>query len=278
MFKFIINLFRFIIFLVIVSGLVFIYARYIEPQMLKVSEITIHSGYLYEESQGLTIAVFADTHFGDFYTIEDFTKVQNKLEEINPDIVIFAGDLIDHYDEYQEDVAKISEELSKIKAPLGKFAIFGNHDYGGGAEHEYENIMEAGGFTILQNEYFPLDELGMSIIGIDDVIIGYGNPKIASWARPDYFNIILTHAPDVADQILEYNGDLIISAHTHGRQVGLNFFDDKILPPYGKKYIKGLYELDNHRKATLYVNRGVGMTQLPLRFLSPPELTVITVM
>lgn len=277
MFRLIKNLFRLFILLIIISGLVFVYAKHIEPQMLKVSKITIKSDHVQENAQGLTIAVFADTHFGEFYSLNDFSKVQTKLAEIEPDIVIFTGDLIDHYNEYKGDTTRISEEFSKIQAPYGKFAIFGNHDYGGGAEHEYENIMETGGFTVLKNEYFPLDELGIAIIGIDDVVIGYGNPDIASWARPDYFNMILSHVPDLADQIMEYNADLMLSAHTHGRQVSLKYFDDKILPPYGKKYVKGLYQFENNRNTQLYVNRGIGMTQLPFRFMSPPELTLITI-
>jgi predicted MPP superfamily phosphohydrolase len=106
----------------------------------------------------------------------------------------FSGDLIDHFNIYAEDVSLISEILSEVQAPLGKFAIFGNHDYGGAPENEYESIMEAGGFTVLKNEYYAIPELDLAMIGIDDVIIGYGNPSISSWGRPDYFNIVLSHA------------------------------------------------------------------------------------
>ncbi|MDD2484210.1 MAG: metallophosphoesterase, partial [Eubacteriales bacterium] len=62
----------------------------------------------------------------------------------------------------------------------------------------------------------------------------------------------------------------------HGRQINVGFFDDYILPPYGQTYIQGLYELSSAQDATLYVNAGIGLTKLPFRFRSPPELTVIT--
>lgn len=277
MFKLIKALFRFVFLLIIIAGIAFAYAKYIEPHMLQTKEVTVQSAYALNGAKGLKIAVFADTHFGEYYSTDDFSQVQEAIEKINPDIVIFAGDLIDHYDTYQEDVGLISEELSKIEAPYGKFAVFGNHDYGGGAEHEYKDIMEAGGFTVLKNEYFPLDELEIAIIGIDDVVIGYGNPEIASWGRPDYFNIVLSHAPDVIDDVLDYNVDLMISAHTHGRQINLKFFDERILPPYGKKYVKGLYQFDNARNTQLYVNSGIGMTKMPYRFLSPPEVSYLTI-
>lgn len=276
MFKLLKNILRTFLLILIVGLAVICYARYIEPHMLQEKYITIHSDQVSTNAKDLKIAVFGDTHFSDYYTTEEFDKVINGIEKMQPDIVIFSGDLIDHYNTYTDDVSIISEKLSEIQAPYGKFAIFGNHDYGGGAENEYQTIMEAGGFTVLKNEYAGIDELGIGIIGIDDVVIGYGDPNVASWGRSDYFNVVLSHAPDVIDEVQDYNVDLMISGHTHGRQINLKFFDEYILPRYGKKYISGLYQFSNERKSQLYVNSGIGMTKLPFRFLSPPELTCIT--
>ncbi len=276
MFKLFKNIFRILLMFLLIGLVIFCYARYIEPHMPQVKEVTITSSHVTDQAENLKIAVFGDTHFSDYYTTDEFTKVIDAISKTQPDIIVFSGDLIDHYDIYSEDVGKISEKLTQIQAPYGKFAIFGNHDYGGGAENKYQSIMEAGGFTVLKNEYYAIDELGIAIIGIDDIIIGYGDPVIASWGRPDYFNIVLSHAPDVIDEVLDYNVDLMIAGHTHGRQINLKFFDEYILPPYGKKYIQGLFQFSNERKSQLYVNSGIGMTKLPFRFLSPPELTCIT--
>lgn len=277
MFKLIKNLVRLFIFLIISAGLILAYARYIEPNMLTTKEVVLESSYVHGTGEDIKIAVFADTHFSDFYSLKDFNKVQKTIKKMSPDMVVFAGDLIDNFQTYDGDVSEISQALAEIQAPLGKFAIFGNHDYGGGAERHYQGIMEEGGFTVLKNEYYPFEELGLAMIGVDDVLIGYGDLDIVSWGRPDYYNIILSHVPDVVDDLLDYNVDLMISAHTHGRQINLKFFDDKILPPYGKKYVKGLFQFENQRKTSLYVNPGVGMTQLPYRFLSPPEVTLLTI-
>ncbi|HWQ79777.1 MAG TPA: metallophosphoesterase [Anaerovoracaceae bacterium] len=266
-----------IIFLILIAFLAVIgYARYIEPFTLEVNDVTVESPLIAGDAENLKIAVFGDTHFGDYYSTDDFDKVIAAIGKAEPDIVVFIGDLIDHYNDYYEPDSDISGKLSEIEAPLGKFAVFGNHDYGGGAEYKYQAIMEAGGFKVLKNEYFGMNEFGIGVIGIDDVIIGYGDPAIASWGRPDYFNIVIAHEPDLADEVLDYNVDLMISGHTHGRQVNLNFFDDYVLPPYGRNYISGLYEFENERATRLYVNSGIGMTKLPFRFLSPPELTCIT--
>lgn len=253
------------------------YARFIEPKMLKESEVSIPSPVVTENAHGLTIALFADTHFGEYYALTDFEKVITMINDRNPDIVIFAGDLIDSFYEYQGNVADISSALDKINSKYGKFAVFGNHDYGGGAERKYKEIMETGGFMVLKNEYYALDALGVSIIGIDDMLIGYGNTEIASWAREDYFNIAISHAPDVIDEVLNNNIDLMLSGHTHGRQVNLPILDEYILPPGGRNYVKGIFDFENHRNTQLYVNSGIGTTKKPIRFLSPPEITFLTI-
>ena len=276
MFRLFKNILRFAAVIIFIGAALICYARFIEPNMLQVRDVAIQSPRIAAEAEDFKIAVFGDTHFGDYYTTKDFDQLLEEIKKIEPDMVFFTGDLIDHYNLYTGDVGVISDKLSQIDAPYGKYTVFGNHDYGGGAENEYPSIMEAGGFTVLKNQYYAIQELGIAVIGIDDMIIGYGDPSVASWGRPDYFNIIIAHEPDLADQILDYNADLMIAGHTHGRQINLKFFDDYILPPYGKNYISGLHGFDNERKTQLYVNSGVGMTKLPYRFLSPPELTCIT--
>lgn len=276
MFRFIKAILRLIILILVAGALLFTYARYIEPRMLKVETTEVESPLVTEAADGFRIAAFSDTHFSEYYTPEDFRRVLAELKKADPDLVLFLGDLIDNFATYEGDTDEISRLLAEIAAPRGKFAIFGNHDYGGGAERKYQSIMEAGGFRVLVNEYTGLDDLNIGIVGIDDVLIGYGVPETVSQARPDFFNLVLCHEPDVADSILELNGNLMFSSHTHGRQVNLPLFDNYILPPYGVKYVRGLYPLENQRRMQLYVTRGLGTTKLPLRFLSVPEVTVFT--
>ncbi|MEA4989157.1 MAG: metallophosphoesterase [Anaerovorax sp.] len=273
MFRTIKSILRLFVLCIIIGAMIFTYARYLEPKMLQTKDIMVNSMRIQNQAEDLIVVAFADTHFSEYYTCKDFEKVVKHINQLQPDLVFFLGDLIDNYDTYNVDTKEISEQLSSIQATMGKFAIFGNHDYGGGSEHYYETIMNEGGFQVLINEYYGMDDYGISIIGIDDVLIGYGNSEIASYGRPDYFNLVLCHEPDVIDEILDYNVDLMLSGHTHGRQVDFKIFDDYILPPYGQKYPKGHYTFDNERGTQLYVNSGLGTTQLPLRFLSPPEIT-----
>lgn len=278
MFRFFKFTFKLILLLVVACGLILAYARYIEPFWVRTKEIEVPSIYVSETANGLRIAAFADTHFGNHYSVKDFEKVIASLEKTQPDVVVFLGDLIDYFNEYikTENIDEISAALARIQAPYGKYAVFGNHDYGGGAQKNYEGIMTAGGFTVLVNQDVILDDQGIQIIGVDDILIGYGDPSCAASARPDLFTILLCHEPDVADAILNYDIDLMIAGHTHGRQINIKYLDDYILPAYGTKYVKGSYPFDNDRQTALYVNSGIGMTKLPVRFLSPPEITVFT--
>lgn len=256
----------------------FSYARWIEPSSLRIESISIASSHVPNSADSICIAVIADTHFGEYYTLSDFDKTIDAVTAANPDLIVFLGDLIDNYAEYTttEDPSKISALLATLEAPLGKYAVFGNHDYGGGAEEDYRGMMEDGGFTVLINEAVTLASADIRLIGIDDMLIGYGDPSIAKEADPSLFNVVLVHEPDAADLILEEPFDLMLAGHTHGRQVNLSLFDDLILPPGGRHYIQGLYELPTKRNAKLYVNAGIGTTKLPFRFRSAPELTLLT--
>ncbi len=276
MFKFIKGFFKFLFTILLLITLIYSYSKYLEPNMLNVKEIQLDPSPYSLNDEEITIAVFSDTHFGYNYDIDDFNKVVDKINEKNPHIVVFSGDLIDSFNHYQGSLESISKALSRLESTYGKFAVFGNHDYGGGAERQYASIMENGDFLVLKNEYYSIEPMGIAIIGIDDYLIGYGRADIASWARPDFYNIAISHAPDVVDEVLDYNIDLMVSGHTHGRQINLPPLESYILPPMGKKYPKGMYTFGNHRNTLLYVNSGLGTTQLPLRFLSPPELTFIT--
>lgn len=250
------------------------YARFIEPNRLKVNNITDTS---YSMEQTITVAIFGDTHFGFEYDLEDFQKVVDKVNANPPDILIFAGDLIDNLEEYTGDTNMISLKLSEMNANIGKYAVFGNHDYGGGAEWKYEDIMNTGGFKVLKNEIITFNNYNLRLIGIDDVLIGYGDPSIANKAAADMYNLVICHEPDVVESILDSNTDYMVAAHTHGGQIRVPLYTEEFMPSYGEKYVKGEYPLNNKNETIVYVTSGLGTTRIPARFGAVPELTYLTI-
>ena len=225
-------------------------------------------------SRPFTIALFGDTHFGFYYDLEHFEEVIEMINEKSPDIIVFTGDLIDDLNTYEGDKAEVSAVLSRLQAKYGKFAVYGNHDYSKTGNPVYADIMEAGGFTVLENEYFYIPELNVTMYGIDDCLIGNGDPSVLLASSVYTFNLVACHEPDIFDEALDYNVSLMLSGHTHGGQVRLPFFTSQFLPTHGEKYVSGLFDKNG---SFLFVTKGIGTTKLPLRFGAVPEVAFIAI-
>ncbi|MDQ0214824.1 putative MPP superfamily phosphohydrolase [Oikeobacillus pervagus] len=256
----------------------YFYARFIEPRRLDITEIEIEHTLIPPSFQGMKILQFSDTHIGFQY---DPAMLLNHVETINslqPDIVLFTGDLLDEPNQY-DDIEKIISILKMIKAPFGKFAIYGNHDHGGYGTDIYERVMRNSGFTLLKNEskvISMIDQSKIYIAGVDDLILG--KPDIHATLRSipnEQFTILLAHEPDFANQLPKHRIHLQLSGHSHGGQIRLPFIGALYTPPYAEKYQDGQYYIPL-QKMTLYVNRGIGTTRLPFRFLAVPEITIFT--
>ncbi|CAG9619914.1 metallophosphoesterase [Sutcliffiella rhizosphaerae] len=262
---------------IIASGVGYYYARYVEPkQMNKVKHTIVHKS-IPKSFDGIKIAQFSDTHVGHFFDKQDLENAVKIINQEQPDVVFFTGDLMDNPMEYDQSYNLI-HILEKVNAPLGKFAIYGNHDHGGYGTETYEEIMEASGFTILKNEntYIELiDKSRIYIGGVDDLMLG--RPDFRQTLRnipEDAYTILLAHEPDVAEAISEeFHVNLQLSGHSHGGQIQLPFIGPLITPPLGTKFYEDFYYLNN---LTLYVNKGLGTTRQPYRFLVPPEITFFT--
>ncbi|MBB6443668.1 metallophosphoesterase [Bacillus benzoevorans] len=255
------------------------YARDIEPKLLEINRHSISHTLIPRGFDQFKIVQFSDTHIGFQYTIGQLKKLVEHINRLEPDIVLFTGDLMDQPNKYLES-SKIAPILQNIEAPYGKFAVYGNHDHGGYGTDIYRNIMESCGFVLLQNEFREiklLDGSSIYISGLDDALLG--KPDLAQTAGTlpaDRFNILLSHEPDIALQAARYNIHLQLSGHSHGGQVRIPLYGALYTPPFSDIYHEGLYEIDHSLPFLLYVNRGLGTTRLPFRFLSKPELTLFT--
>ena len=113
------------------------YAHDIEPGWIDIKRITIKHKLIPEGFNGFKIVQFSDTHLGFQFQIKDLTSVITKMEKLNPDVMIFSGDLMDHPNEYPMP-EEIIPYLKKIKTPCGKYCIYGNHDHGGNGSERSE--------------------------------------------------------------------------------------------------------------------------------------------
>lgn len=252
----------------------FIYATKIEPYRLKTESLTLQAGF----SQTLKVVQVSDIQISESFTTENLNKVVKKINEQNPDIVLFTGDLYEVYAEYHNDEALI-DTLSAIQAPYGKFAVWGNRDYGGGAAWQYERIMEQSGFMLLRNEAVSImlnSGEQLFLAGLDDALLGSPDiaPIMEELQSAEYgFSILMTHEPDSADLYSDMGFDLIVSGHSHGGQVNVPFLP-QITTSMAEKYVDGLYQLND--KTSLYVNSGIGTSRYQIRFCVVPEIAIFS--
>lgn len=265
---------KFIVCVIVVIALVYGYARYLEPSLLITKKIQTSSNVIPEN---VRVVFFTDTHFGKFYSEKNVEKIVKKINNQNPDIVILGGDLMDSFYRDQVNTNYITKHLNKIKAKYGKYSVWGNHDYGGGAVRIYEKIMEDSGFKLLKNNYIKIDELNITVAGLDDYLLGNPDKSLAHELPSDYYNMMVSHAPDIVDTLNLENCGLVLSGHTHGGQVTVPFLT--VLPPGGKNYAKGKYDVIDSEKndVELFVSSGIGLTQLPFRFFNVPEIVVVDI-
>lgn len=252
------------------------YARYVEPYMLITRTVTIEATKHVPEC---TIVFFSDTHFGKDYSEKNVERIVKRINRSEPDLVIFGGDFLDNYarDREELDLEYIGAELSKIEASYGKFAVWGNHDYGGNAVRIYQDLMTDGGFQVLENESCLIEELNMKVFGYDDYLLGRTEESLYQ-IQSQYFNLIAAHEPVVADFIENTGDNLLLTGHTHGGQVGIPAIREKVIPKGSGGYAKGLYtkeEIGTQSSLQMFVSSGIGTTFYPIRFLNVPEIVEI---
>ena len=294
--KFIKRVFKLLLILLLLCGTAGFYAIKIEPYRLVVKTHSLGNGDTGTNTgedkaeEEITIVQVSDIQISPTYDEKQLKLLVEKINDQKPDIFLFTGDLYDNYGKYGPEEGVISA-LSSIEAPLGKYAIYGNRDCGGGSIRRYSSILEESGIRLLKNEAAVIT-LGdnektssatdretaarkLLIGGVDDYLLGSPDisPVLESMSDDDSFRILMTHEPDTADEYANDGFDLILAGHSHGGQVWLPFIGSPSTS-MARKYRQGFYHLDSGYGTELYVNSGIGTSHYPARFLVPPEITV----
>ena len=264
------------------AGGLLAYSGEFERHHLEITRHTVELARLSPALDGLRIAQLSDFHYEQWTEPYFIREVVEQVNRLAPDLVLLVGDYVSEGPLPPAKGAQMSypcaEILSGIQCPQ-RWCVLGNHDAKVGPVI-VTDALESHGLPVLANNYVPFERNGarLWIAGVKDV--GVSDPDL-HLAAPSSLQtaqepvILLAHEPDFADRVVRHGGvDLMLSGHTHGGQVRLPFFGAMYVPPLGRKYIEGLFHLENGLQ--LYVNRGIGTVGVPFRFDCRPELTLIT--
>lgn len=275
--KFIRKTLIFVLCLFLTAALLAGYAFKIEPAMLFTHYYDLNAPDR-KITQVIRVVQLSDIQVNAYYTEHNLAKLVDKVNDLSPDVIVFTGDLFDNFSKYKA-VESVTQALSSLHADYGKYAVWGNRDYGGGASRVYADMMSESGFTLLNNEGVNITTTKgqkLFIGGLDDALLGF--PDISATLRymendADY-RIILLHEPDIADRFDTDSANLLLAGHSHGGQVRLPFIKSPVTA-LAEKYTSGFYDLSESMK--LYVNTGIGTSHIPVRFMVPPEIAVFNI-
>ena len=220
----------------------------------------------------LRIVHLTDVHIGGVYTLGRLAKVMDIVRSAKPDLLAITGDLVDGDMSFR---GREAELLSTHGARYGAFAVTGNHEFYSGIDQAVE-FMTRAKLSLIRDS--RVDVAGISIIGLDDPAKRGRNFAVSLDAEPlpegltfpeDTFALLLKHRPQPPqDAAFGRAADLQLSGHTHGGQIW----------PFGyiaRRVNKHVQHLSRRGDAAVYVSNGAGFWGPPLRFLTPPEVTVI---
>ncbi len=252
---------------------------YLEPRApVSETRVDLHPAAWPRELDGLKIAAVSDIHAGSPHIgAEKIADLVRRVNAAEPDAVVLLGDYV--IDSVVGGSFMPPEELAtllaKLKAPLGVYAVLGNHDWWLDGPR-VRAALQGGGIKVLENEGVSLKSNGRAfrLAGLDDHIERNPNPEAAlKGVVRDEPAIALIHEPDYFPYIPERIA-LTLAGHTHGGQVRLPWIGAPIVPSrFGQRYARGAVR---EGAKLLFVTSGVGTSIIPVRFGVPPEYALLT--
>ena len=243
---------------------------YFEALNIRTEHITIETDKLPASIEKIRIAQISDVHLGLIVGKLRFGRMLDNVREARPDLLVSTGDLVDGH---MDDPESLAVMLKNIPTRYGKYAITGNHEFYAGLKDALA-FTEKAGFTVLRGKGQTVQGV-INIVGLDDPARGPYRSEhmvlekelLQSLPR-EKFTLFLKHQPVISKSSLSLF-DLQLSGHTHQGQI----FPFNFMTRLAYRIPSGLTNLGNNTR--IYVSRGTGTWGPPIRFLAPPEVTVI---
>lgn len=249
------------------------------PQRITIREEVLVSDKIPASLDGVRIVFFSDMEYGLFVDEERLDNLVTTINNTAGDVVIFGGDLFEETVTPDETmISTLSNALSSIDAPLGKFAVYGDNDRRDETMlSTVDTILKNGSFEILNNTSIALRNRSngsISLVGLDNTINGTPDTSTA-YQNVSHSNFVLavSHVPSVVDQLPADLTDYCLAGHTHGGQAWW-FFNSLYAPQGSEKYLRGKETTSSG--IVLDITNGTGTTMKDVRFLSDAEIVCYT--
>lgn len=259
---------------VLIIGLIcfMVFYAHIETRWIKTNHIIITDKDIPPSFENFNIVFISDIHHGPLFSIERVIKLVNKINRLNPEIIILGGDYVHRDAKYIKPVFK---ELRKLRSQSGVFAVLGNHDHWEDADLTKEMIHESS-FYLCDNSsnWLKKGNDRIKIGGVGDLWEAEQIPdNTINDLKTDDFCILISHNPDYIEKLNTDKVDLTLSGHTHGGQITFLGLWAPVLPSkYGQKYRYGIKHFKNFKS---YITSGIGTISPSVRFFCRPEIVVI---
>ena len=263
---------RFSFFVPLLLSMVICVYGYFEAWNIHTEKVLIKTAKIPEAVGRLRIAQISDVHIGLIIREGKLKKVIEEVKKVEPDILVSTGDLVDGQ---INKIGELSTLLEDVNPRYGKFAITGNHEFYAGLDQAID-FTEKAGFTVLRGKGVNVSDM-ITIVGVDDPVgKGYNlfkdvsEKELLSEHAGGKFTLLLKQRPIVDKDALGLF-DLHLSGHVHKGQI----FPFSLITRLYYRYTTDSGKLRLLDNSYLYVSRGSGTWGPPIRFLSPPEVTVI---
>jgi uncharacterized protein len=260
----------------VVCGLILVFAAHVQgirPPVIETHEVVIHG--LPADLDGTTVAMMADLHIGEILVGSQWLNARiDQVQALQPDLIVLVGDLF----ERSSDPAELVPVMQRLSAPLGVYAVRGNHDaLRPGRRDVTGEILAGAGIRLIANEWVALAD-GLVLAGIDDLTSsrrrpgeGEANLDRALTNRPENPTILLSHTPWMAERAAAAGVDMMLSGHTHNGQIWpFNYLVRTRYP-----FISDRYDING---MTLIVSRGTGTWGPRMRLWATGEIFLITLL
>lgn len=253
---------KFIVFLILIISIMFLYGKYIEPNKFKIKEYNIVDSNIPDSFNGYKIIHITDL----YYLNKDLSLIIDKINNIEPDLVVFTGNLLhNEFDPNQKET--LINYLKEIKSKYGIYSVKGDNDN----NDTYTEIINNSNITLLENNYKYLynnNYTPIMLIGLDNNL---NIDNTFNYEDNNYYKIVLSHYPDNYDLIENKEINLFLSGNSLNGQIRLPLLGGIIKKEGSKKYYDEKYYINN---TTIYISNGIGNPKYDFRLFNTPSINL----